>query len=118
MEMKMIRISIVLILALTALLGAPASSRLYAAEKDPPETIVFDSKLGNVTFVHAEHVKREENKCETCHDKLFPQSREPINFKDGMHKPAAANKTACAACHVAEGKAFPTDGNCKKCHVK
>jgi hypothetical protein len=35
-----------------------------------------------------------------------------------MHKTAEANKTACAACHVAGGMAFASTGNCAKCHVK
>ncbi|MEX1063706.1 MAG: c(7)-type cytochrome triheme domain-containing protein [Candidatus Paceibacterota bacterium] len=89
-----------------------------ATDKKPPEEVTFKAKNGDVTFPHAEHVKREANKCATCHDSLFPQSREPINFKKGMHKPAAAKKESCAACHVAKGKAFETKGNCNRCHVK
>ncbi len=88
-----------------------------AAEK-PPEKLVFETKMGNVTFQHAKHIARANNYCATCHPKLFPQSRAPINFKAGMHKPAEANKTACGACHYAGGPAFATAGNCAKCHVK
>lgn len=99
-------------------LGFLTLSGLHAQDKKPPQTIVFDSKMGNVTFDHAKHVEREGKKCETCHTKLFPQSREPINFKAGMHKPAEAKKTSCAGCHVAGGKAFESKGNCNKCHVK
>lgn len=98
-------------------LGLLSFGVLRAAE-EPPEKLIFESKMGNVTFAHAEHIKREKEECATCHDKLFPQSREPINFKAGMHKPAEAKKTACAACHVAGGKAFESKGNCKTCHVK
>lgn len=89
-----------------------------AADKTPPAELVFESKLGNVTFTHAKHIEREKNKCETCHDSLFPQSREPINFGKGMHKPAEAAKTSCAACHHEGGKAFASKGQCKTCHVK
>jgi c(7)-type cytochrome triheme protein len=89
-----------------------------AADKTPPATLVFESKLGNVTFTHAKHIERAENKCETCHDSLFPQSREPINYAKGMHKPAETAKTACAACHHEGGKAFASKGQCKNCHVK
>ena len=90
-----------------------------AAEK-PPEKIVFETKMGNVTYLHVKHLEREKSDCKVCHDKLFTKSRAPINYKGGMHKTAEANKTACAACHVAGGSAFATAGNCgaTKCHVK
>ena len=90
-----------------------------AAEK-PPEKIVFESKMGNVAFQHAKHIERVKSDCTTCHPKLFPQSRAPINYKAAMHKTAEANKTACGACNVAGGPAFATAGNCSnsKCHVK
>jgi c(7)-type cytochrome triheme protein len=83
-----------------------------------PDQIVFPSKMGNVTFNHAAHVKRSNNNCQTCHDKLFPQSNAPLNFKAGMHQPAETAKTSCGGCHVAGGAAFETKGNCAKCHVK
>ena len=91
-----------------------------AQQKTPPPKVVFESKMGNVTFDHAKHVEREKNDCTVCHDKLFPQSKAPINFKLGMHKPAEAKKTSCAACHVAGGRAYQASlpANCKKCHVK
>ena len=88
------------------------------ADETPPDEMVFEAKMGNVTFQHAEHIAREGGKCETCHDKLFPQSREAINFKGGMHKHAEEAKTSCAACHHEGGKSFTTKGNCKNCHVK
>ena len=90
-----------------------------AAEK-PIEKLVFETKMGNVTFQHAKHSERAKNDCKSCHDKLFPQSRAPIVYKAGMHKTAEANKTSCAGCHVAGGTAFATAGNCSnsKCHVK
>ena len=89
-----------------------------AAEK-PPEKLVFESKMGNVTFQHAKHLERAKGDCKVCHDKLFQQSaKAPLNYKAAMHKTAEASKTACAACHVAGGTAFVTTGNCVKCHVK
>jgi c(7)-type cytochrome triheme protein len=90
-----------------------------AADK-PPEKLVFETKMGNVTFEHVKHQERVKGDCKICHEKLFPQSRAPIAYKAGMHKTAEANKTACAACHVAGGTAFVTAGNCSnsKCHVK
>ncbi len=87
--------------------------------KKPQEKLVFQSKMGNVTFLHAKHVEREKADCKVCHPKLFQQSaKAPLNFKTNMHKTAEAAKTACAACHVAGGTAFEAKGNCQKCHVK
>ncbi|MCW5980842.1 MAG: hypothetical protein KIT09_22365 [Bryobacteraceae bacterium] len=91
---------------------------LVALAADAPKTLVFESKLGNVTYDHAKHNERVKNDCKVCHDKLFPQSRAPINFKAGMHKPAEAAKTSCAACHHPGGEAFESKANCNKCHVK
>ncbi len=91
---------------------------LSAIAAKAPDKIVFETKMGNVTFNHKAHVDRAGGKCETCHDKLFPQSRKPINFKQGMHKPAEKAQKSCGACHHPGGKAFETKGNCKKCHVR
>src|SRR5438270_11135317 len=52
----------------------------------PPETIVFEAKNGNVTFTHRKHFERVQSKCDTCHPKIFPQSREPINYKKANHR--------------------------------
>jgi c(7)-type cytochrome triheme protein len=84
-----------------------------------PEKVVFQSKMGNVTFDHAAHLKRASGDCKTCHDKLFQQSSTaPINFKANMHKTAEAAKTSCGGCHTPGGASFETKGNCAKCHVK
>ena len=91
---------------------------LAAVAAEEPDTIVFESKMGNVTFDHKGHTEKEGGDCTACHDKLFPQSREPINFKKGMHKPAEAEKSSCAGCHHPGGPAFEAKGNCKNCHVK
>ena len=91
----------------------------FAADKTPPEKLVFKASMGNVTFQHAKHVERAKGDCKVCHDKLFQQSATaPLNYKAAMHKMAEANKTTCAACHVAGGTAFVSTGNCVKCHVK
>lgn len=106
-------------LAIGALIVLPLVGEEKKAPK-PPETVVFQAKTGNVTYNHKKHVEREKGKCETCHTKLFQQSKAPINFKAAMHKTAEAAKTACAACHREKGPAFGTKGNCAngKCHVK
>jgi c(7)-type cytochrome triheme protein len=104
-------------LAALAVIGGLA---LIAQDKTPPAKVVFEAKTGNVTFNHAAHAKREKGDCKVCHDKLFPQSKAPINYKAAMHKTAETNKTACGSCHRAGGTAFESKGNCtnSKCHVK
>ncbi|MEW5978598.1 MAG: c(7)-type cytochrome triheme domain-containing protein [Acidobacteriota bacterium] len=109
---------VVLAVLMGGLAGLSVAGFSQESKKKPPAQIVFEAKLGKVTFDHAKHVEREKNDCKVCHDKLFPQSKAPLNFGKGMHKPAEAAKTSCAACHVADGKAFESKGNCKKCHVK
>ena len=96
-------------------LGALTFGIAKGADK-PPEKLVFESKTGAVTFDHAKHVER--NDCAACHDKLFRQSRGPLNYKAGLHKPAEAKKQSCGGCHVAGGAAFASKGNCNTCHQK
>ena len=108
---------LLLALILVCFVGGSLAT-LAQDSKKPLDKLTFTAKNGNVTFNHAEHVKRAGD-CKFCHDKLWPQSNTaPLNFKAGMHKPAEAAKTSCATCHVAGGKAFATTGNCAKCHVK
>lgn len=103
--------------SLLLLFAVAAGISALLAQK-PPEKLVFPTKMGNVTFNHAAHVTREKGNCMACHDKLFPQSNAPLNFKANMHKTAEDSKTSCGACHVAGGAAFEVKGNCAKCHVK
>jgi len=105
------------IIALLFVVTMGAGFSALVAQKTP-EKIVFASKMGNVTFDHAAHVKRANNDCTTCHVKLFPQSNAPINFKAGMHKTAEAARTSCGGCHNPGGAAFESKGNCARCHVK
>jgi c(7)-type cytochrome triheme protein len=85
---------------------------------NPPETIEFESKRdGNVIFTHKKHFERVNGDCTVCHDKIFRQSREPINYGKALHRAAEANRTACASCHAIGGTAFAADSNCPKCHL-
>jgi c(7)-type cytochrome triheme protein len=104
-------------LVLTVLLALAAGFPVLLAQ-NAPEKMVFPSKMGNVTFDHNAHGKRANNNCAACHDKLFPQSTAPLNFKASMHKTAEAAKTSCGGCHNPGGVAFESKGNCGKCHVK
>ena len=108
------------ILLMCAALVTWCGPGLMGQEKKAPAKLTFEAKTGNVTYDHAAHAKREKNDCKVCHDKLFPQSKAPLNFKAGMHKPAETAKTSCGNCHREGGTAFSTKGNCAngKCHVK
>lgn len=107
----MMRTSVIIVLlGLTALLTG------WAAKT--PKEIVFPSKQGDVSFNHALHSKRVNNNCKTCHDKLFPESSAPINYKVAEHKAAETAKTSCGGCHYPGGDAFEAKGNCAKCHSK
>ena len=83
----------------------------------PPETILFEAKNGNVTFTHRKHYERVKNQCDTCHTKIFPQSRAPINYKKANHRVAEATYTSCATCHAVGATSFAADSNCQKCHA-
>lgn len=95
-----------------------AALGVLAQEKKPPAKLVFEAKIGNVTFDHAAHLKRAKGDCKVCHDSLWPQEKVPLNFKAAVHKTAEANHTSCGFCHAPGGQAFETKGNCNKCHVK
>jgi c(7)-type cytochrome triheme protein len=82
----------------------------------PPETILFPSEYGNVEFGHRKHFERVNNDCSTCHPKIFPQAREPLNYGKARHRSAEEYGTSCAACHGIKSTAFAAERNCQKCH--
>ena len=84
----------------------------------PPDTILFEGSNGNVTFDHKKHYERVGANCAVCHPKVFPQSRQPLNYKKASHRAAEASLTSCAHCHAVGGTSFAADSNCLKCHVK
>ena len=107
-----------LITALVVACFVACGLMMLAQEKKAPATLTFEAKNGNVTFDHTKHVERAKGDCKVCHDKLWPQSKAPLNWKAGMHKPAETSKTSCGTCHHPGGMAFGVTGNCNKCHVK
>ena len=84
----------------------------------PPETIPFAAKNGGVVYTHKKHYERVGGKCDTCHPKIFPQSREPINYKQASHRAAEGRRSSCATCHAVGGTAFAADSNCIRCHQR
>jgi len=102
----------------TAADAKPADPKSTGDPGSPPETIEFQSSRdGNVIFTHKKHFDRVSGDCSTCHDKIFTQSREPINYGKALHRAAEAKRTACASCHAIGGTAFAADSNCTKCHL-
>ena len=91
-------------LATVTLVGLATVS---AQDKKPPEKIVFPSRQGAVTFLHARHIERENSDCTSCHDKLWQQTAEPLKNSQGCH-----------TCHKPDGKAFNANdrNNCVRCH--
>ena len=115
LAMPVMRVLFALLFVLAWITFSPSQ----AQEKKPPEELVFETKMGNVTFAHAKHVERAKNDCATCHEKLFQQSKAaPLNYKEKMHQVAESNKTSCAHCHVEGGASFASKGQCNTCHVK
>jgi c(7)-type cytochrome triheme protein len=84
---------------------------------EAPEMITFASEYGTVEFGHKKHFERVNNDCATCHPKIFPQSREPLNYGKARHRSAEEYGTSCAACHGIKGTAFAAERNCQKCHA-
>jgi c(7)-type cytochrome triheme protein len=96
---------------------APAAPEPIASDGTPPDTILIASPYGNVTFTHAKHYERVKGDCSVCHPKVFPQSREPLNYKKAKHRAAEATMTSCAHCHAVGGTSFAADSNCTKCQA-
>jgi c(7)-type cytochrome triheme protein len=96
----------------------PAPQTTLQSAAPPPDTILFASKYGEVTFTHRKHYERVGSDCSMCHTRLFPQSREPINNKKALHRAAEASRTSCAYCHAVGGTSFAADSNCTKCHAQ
>ena len=101
-----------------AVMAFVALGFVIAEEKAPPKELTFETKQGNVVFNHEKHLAAAKGDCKTCHPGLFPEEKAPLNFKEGMHKKAEADKKSCGACHHAGGTAFETKANCAKCHQK
>ncbi len=82
----------------------------------PPETILFDSGYGDVTYTHRKHVELVNGNCATCHPSVFPQELKVLDYGKARHRSAEEFKTSCAACHGISGSAFAAERNCQRCH--
>ncbi|MFC1589335.1 cytochrome c3 family protein [Pseudomonadota bacterium] len=94
------------------------------------EVIVFETRIGGVTFPHKIHADLSITECKTCHHKHEPTDlKVKACHECHMHKKrteAPKTKTAfhsrCTTCHeytIAGGQtAGPMLKKCKLCHVK
>lgn len=118
------------LILLTGLLYLPAL--VLAGDPVIPsdkEVIRFETKLGEVTFLHKMHADLSITECTTCHHTLQPGDErvKPCHECHG-EKDAETPKIktvfhwTCTGCHeytVAHGdKAGPLEKKCKLCHVK
>lgn len=75
--------------------------------------VVFEVKVGKVTFSHDSHVKSAGLACRECHDKLYI-----TKAKRRKATMAAMGKgMSCGACHNGK-RVFSVKGNCENCHQK
>ena len=96
---------------------------------DDKNIIQFETKIGEVTFLHQMHADLSITECSTCHHKLQPEdttitpcrdchkkeSKKPSKTKTAFH-------TRCTNCHQYTvddgGTAGPVRKKCKLCHIK
>ena len=90
---------------------------LTSARSALPQQMTFDTNAGEAVFDHPKHVEYEKGECTACHNALFPMSRADLRYGENLHRAAEAAKSSCAGCHVADGEAFASAGNCEKCHT-
>lgn len=109
---------IIVFFAILSLTFVVSVSPAFQEKEKAPDSIVFESKMGKVTFDHKKHDERAKGKCETCHPKPWAKGKGALNYKAAAHKTAEAAKASCATCHVEGGMSFASKGNCAKCHVK
>ncbi|MFO7811404.1 MAG: cytochrome c3 family protein [Pelovirga sp.] len=97
-----------LLLVLFAVVGFAA----YAVAA-PPEEVVYEVKMGNVTFDHKAHLAT--GSCKDCH-----HTGEMVSCKDCHNKTSEVNNKdafhgLCIDCHKEQG-AGPA--KCTECHIR
>jgi predicted CXXCH cytochrome family protein len=78
-----------------------------AVAAEPPATITFNAKPGNITFPHKAHVDANKGQCKTCHATAAGGKIEGFG-KEKAHG-------LCIECHKKEAKG---PSKCAECHKK
>lgn len=113
--MRKSNMAVFLILLICSLMYFQTSK--VEADKDGGDIIFKDTKkLSPVLFSHKVHAKAG-NKCEDCHDKIFQKKAGSADKDNALNMDALKEGQFCGVCHDGD-KAFRTDKECKKCHVK
>ncbi len=93
-----------------AVASAPTKETTLSTEINPPETVIFSTRFGPVTFLHAKHQAFAPQQCATCH-----------------HQTAQGTTHACRSCH--KGSTETKEGDplsfsevkmkfCRGCHAR
>jgi c(7)-type cytochrome triheme protein len=61
-----------------------------------PELPNVETRLGPARFDHPRHVGLAQNNCQTCHNKIFPPSKGPLNYADNRTGPRRRIKLPAA----------------------
>ena len=97
-------------------------------QAQPPEIITFQTKMGVITFRHADHGTLRTKECSECHHTYTGENRaqpcEDCHLKTSTKAPSLfkAIHMKCSGCHeytVKMGRpGGPLKKQCKLCHVK
>lgn len=103
------RVRALALLALAAPLARVAHAAESAAPAEPPETVRWESSVGDVEFAHRMHVEDLGTECVACHHETTAAALEvphPDYFDDFW--------VDCATCHGGEAKTALA--RCGSCH--
>ncbi len=75
-----------------------------------PEAPIYQEVIANCSWSTQQNGcsgEAVDGNCASCHDKLWPQTTEPLK-----------NSQGCNTCHKPDGKAFSASdrSNCARCH--
>ena len=108
--MKRSLLTVLLVAAIPALLGAASLPKLPADRALP----LGDGSPGVVTFRHESHLDSARPDCTACHSRLFPilkSAKRPVLKHADMEK-----GKLCGACH--DGKSAHGFDDCTSCHAE
>jgi len=89
-----------------------------AQEVKPPTKLVFQTKMGNVTYDHAA-TSNAPRRLQSVPRQAFPAvGQGSTELQTGHAQDGGSEQNRLCGLPRRGGMAFPTAGNCAKCHVK